>query len=287
LDIGDRLNNAGFRFNDPASLARDTYLVRADHRLSDTMTLFFRLMGVREDATDIVNSGAPRFPGDLPGVIRPRVNAFSLGSTWTLSPKAVNDLRVGRSRLALAITRPDRVAGPMITASAWIDPLNPQFPQSTSTAGVTLTDHLSYASRNHIFKTGIDFRFLFVARDTSEGVYPNVSLNADNGNNPPVGIGPTGPFAQSFGTFYDHLLGRISAVQQTFYSDLNRYNPAGSGLIRNYRGHEYHAFFQDDWKLRRNLTLNLGLRYEFDGVPYERDGLEGCGPQIICPTLIQ
>ena len=27
--------------------------------------------------------------------------------------------------------------------------------------------------------------------------------------------------------------------------------------------------------MRRNLTLNLGLRYEFNGVPFERDGLVG------------
>src|SRR5215813_7623609 len=109
FDMGDVLNNAGFRFNDPASLSRDTYLVRADHRLSDAATLSFRLVGIREDVTDINNGAAPRFPGGLPGLIRLGVSAFSLGSNWTLSPKTINDLRVGRSRLAIASIRPDRV----------------------------------------------------------------------------------------------------------------------------------------------------------------------------------
>ena len=33
--------------------------------------------------------------------------------------------------------------------------------------------------------------------------------------------------------------------------------------------HEYDWFGQDTWKVRRNLTLTLGLRYQFDGVPFE------------------
>ena len=35
--------------------------------------------------------------------------------------------------------------------------------------------------------------------------------------------------------------------------------------VRGFRFNELGAFFQDDWKIRRNLTVNLGIRYEWFG----------------------
>jgi Carboxypeptidase regulatory-like domain/TonB-dependent Receptor Plug Domain len=42
-------------------------------------------------------------------------------------------------------------------------------------------------------------------------------------------------------------------------------------FTRSNRHHEAAAYFNDTWRVKRNLTLNLGVRYEFFSVPHNQD----------------
>src|SRR5215469_17500969 len=280
----DGLNTGIYRFNSPADSSRDAYLFRLDHKLTNGVNLFFRANALHEDSVDVINGGDPPFPGRPAGVLKPRAGGFSLGGDWTLSPTTTNSFRAGRSVISLEMTRPSRLAGPMISATEWTNPLNPQFPHRGTSTAYELADHLSHVLHSHIFKAGGDIRLLCIENvgAMNDAVYPTVFMNDDHGNNilpsiiDPSGAGGISPAdRQTFENLFNQLLGRISSVQQAFYSDLNQFFPPGTTRVRNFRTHEYHAFVQDDWKVRRNLTLNLGLRYEFNGVPFERDGLQG------------
>ncbi len=44
---------------------------------------------------------------------------------------------------------------------------------------------------------------------------------------------------------------------------------------RDFRRTDFSWFVQDDWKIRKNLTLNLGLRHEIFGVIHEANGKQG------------
>jgi len=46
---------------------------------------------------------------------------------------------------------------------------------------------------------------------------------------------------------------------------------APSGSVHHWRNDIYGAYLQDDWKVKSNLTLNLGVRYEYSTIPYVTD----------------
>lgn len=59
-----------------------------------------------------------------------------------------------------------------------------------------------------------------------------------------------------------------------------QYTPGNTGFLagdptRNISQWLYAGYAQDDWRLTRKITLNLGLRYEFQGVPSEANNLFG------------
>ena len=73
----------------------------------------------------------------------------------------------------------------------------------------------------------------------------------------------TNDIARLQGTIND-VLGRVSSVRQGFAAadGLQTYLPAGSLFQNDARYPEYDFYFQDTWKVRRNITVDLGLRNE-------------------------
>ena len=75
------------------------------------------------------------------------------------------------------------------------------------------------------------------------------------------------------------LAGSLGSITQYYYmqdpTKLDAWDDYKTypGKVRDLRLNEFSLFFKDDWKATKNLTLNLGLRYDYLGVPYEANGL--------------
>ena len=131
----------------------------------------------------------------------------------------------------------------------------------------------------HTFKTGFRFSDILQYQSSDASLWPTLNLSTSNGNTVPNANGPVGaqisPADRTrYDSLYNDLLGRVGSIQTTFYSDLATFSP-GKPRVRNFIFHDYSGYFQDDWRIKNNLTLNVGVRYEFFGVPFERDNLQG------------
>ena len=139
------------------------------------------------------------------------------------------------------------------------------FPQGRVDNTFQVSDFFTHTSAGHVLKFGFDIR------------RSQLNSFADRNSRPLLQFGygrvasdcrsnPTCIFATSDGLLRGTdlaALGAPAGFLQTISTD--PYPNTAIGL----RFTEYELFVQDDWKLRPNLTLNLGLRYELQTAPSE------------------
>jgi hypothetical protein len=277
--VGDGLNTAGYRFNNPIDGAGDQFTIRVDYNLSAGNRLFFRPSWARANSDDWQDGADATFPGQPSGTRKERPWGFSAGSDWIISPRMVNEFRIGRQSDSISLLRPARLSSMMISG-LWTDPLNPDFPSSRGSAVYEVADSLSLSRGLHSFKAGANLRFTTQNSSTSAGIFPDITFGTSYGNEPSSSFGPgiatvTPDERQTFESLYNALLGRMEQVTQTYYSNLQTFQPSGTPQTRSFSSHEFGLFLQDDWRYKKNVSLNLGVRYEYSSVPSESNGQQG------------
>jgi hypothetical protein len=274
--IGDGLNTGGYRFNAPTNGTERQVTGKIEHQLTASNRIFFRYIWLGAP-----NTGVATYPGqEIPTSVTSN-SGFAAGSDWAVRPTFFNEFRIANQEADTYSANPARVAGPMILSGAlFTDPLNPAFPTSNLAPVFNARDNVTKIYGSHTIKGG--FTVSRTRRQTFNyaGVYPNVTLSRSFNNVPPASIGPSGgaisaAARQNFESLYDVLLGRMSNIDVTYYSNLQTYQPLGQPATRDYRELDYGFFVQDDWRINRRLTLSYGMRWETFSPPSEARRQQG------------
>ena len=287
-DPGTQRNN--FYNSGAASVNTDNADIRIDHNLSDTQRLYGRF-SYRKSF-----DGPPQlFPGEL-GIAEGRINQNDFGRsavldyTNTLNPRSIFNVRLSFARNRFLYDNqglgfvPSSLGLPKSFDTA-VDRL--MFPRFGVSGQVSLggNDHRQSGFNNygltgsytrilgkHNLKLGYDGRMLRINvwEARAAGTF-NFGAGFTQGPNPSAASSTAGYGFASF------LLGTGS--DGNFYQ--NWKNVAAQSF--------YHAFYvQDDWRITSKLTLNLGLRYDFDTLRTERyDRLSWFDPSLPTPLSKQ
>jgi hypothetical protein len=254
----------------------DSHVFRFDHRLSDRETVFVTFARDLRGQTNGGGAGLPAFQAlgtnyASNSFEHYRGNiAASLNLTSVLSPSLVNTARASWNRHVFAIKYyalgydPAKLGFPQSLTGQLQDVAFPQISVSNYftlgggngtlnysnnfVAGDTLNKTLG----KHTLKFGGEFRNLMNNQSSPPSSFVVSATAGFTQANPLVASPQSGDAMASF------LLGYPSSVSSSFNSF-----PA--------QGQHYYAWFaQDDWRISRKLTLNLGLRWEYESPMTDR-----------------
>lgn len=255
--------------NYPISEKTDVYSIRLDHHINNNQSLVLRASVTPSRVTGIQVNGQNQVFGQNSFSRTSRQNFRDvngiIGHTWAINDKTINEFRfqyahrglefnpsgigdtTGDSDLVpdgqgIAINMPG-------TAFFGREPFS--FVHRTEDR-YQFVDNFSWTHKSHNIKFGIDVNHLPLSADFTVnfgGLYNFGSISAS-------AINPAFAGAPSFDPIQAYGLG----LPQVFVQGIG--NPHDS-----FSNNTVGAYIQDSWRLRPNLTVNYGLRYDVEYTP--------------------
>jgi outer membrane receptor protein involved in Fe transport len=214
-------------------------LVRLDHRVTDrdNFTLRWQMEHFQED---LARSGRAALSNAAFGALfssrfaRREVGSILGSHTHALGTSAVNEFRFGADIVPMADAKPAQREGPYVATQGFAFGANPVAPWQQDLLTLQAQDVVTVQRGRHALKAGADFL-------KTRG--KNTNANFSRG-------------FWFFPTLEDLLNNRPAEL---------RYQRQASTSTPTQLQQAY--FFQDNFRLTPNLTLNFGLRYQTAGTP--------------------
>jgi len=240
-------------FSIPARYNGDQMLTNVDYIINQRNTLSGRFFYTRDPQINPMG-------GNLPGT--PQTDFYSnhnlvtklttfFSNTFTNEARfsyqrnwgdIYDDVLPGSSPQELGIHTavPDQSLPPWLVIAGGASMFNSFRPAQSLGANYQYADQIAWLHGNHTFRAGFEYeRVHYFSRP---GAYRGWFF---------------------FLSFNDFLVGGPGNI---FLSVTNKGDGPNGELDHNYRQNNASAFVQDDWKVRSNLTLNFGLRWEYNSM---------------------
>ena len=287
FNTGDGLNTAGYQWTNVIPNTAYEFSTRLDYNINEKHRV--NLSYSRDFFDDPQSNDASPLPTSAGGKFDDYAMVVSGGLTSTLRPNLVNQITGGVTIATFDFLAPWSVSGTGILPSIGSQPYllglsGLTSPYSTSSSAdpqgrkapvFQIGEKLSWVKGVHSIKFGVDYRHLNETNYVAFNVMPRVALGTGNVSSQNIttipGIGTNGTLAVNL---LNTLSGSVGSITQQFYSKGGS-NPVftpNTRLDDSWNQNELDGYVQDDIKLRPNLTLNLGLRWEYYGIPNESNG---------------
>lgn len=222
--------NRGVTGGIPNGTDFNRWLMKINTRITKNDQLSFRYL------VDTFNN--PGTPASIQGQEigqKSRNDSFTINDAYILSPRWLNEARFTYSRRDIKFPENLGIAFTVAGVGGALTLGNANFPQFRTDNVYEITDNVSFTPRNHAFKFGYNLL-----------IYKLSSFFAPNFRG-----------TVSYGSIVNFL--------QDTNASFSQY--AGDGLT-DATTYENSWFAQDDWRVNEDLTVNLGLRYEYVTAPF-------------------
>ena len=289
---GDGLNVAGYRWQRSSPDDLRKFQFRIDHNFNEKHRLNWSFNTEHQDQ---VNGFMPQpYPTAQTDLRATRANLNSFGFVSAISSNLINEFHAGAQRAKYRLYAPWELSGTDLLPRMSGLPFLYAFPAAASYADNSIdtsndpqgrlspvyqaSDNVTYLRGKHAVKAGVELRFVSSNGFNSFGVMPRANIGAGGvpvtnitGGGGITGIGSNANPAQNL---LLALSGSIASIDQSYNSPGGK-NPVylpGETKQRTWRTREMSWFVKDDYKLTPNILLNIGMRYEYYGVPYDANG---------------
>jgi hypothetical protein len=253
-------NNATFQQDNPFDYRED--ILRLDYRINDAQSIYLRYLHDKYDLIDPFGTfaAANALPTTPTNRLRPGYS-YQVNHTWIVSPGLVNEVKLNASWNGQRIPPvgdtwqretygyqfqglfadprfPNGIPNVGVNGLAPFE--GPHFSLLSPTTDIFLQESATWIKGDHSMKVGFKYTRDRKDQNGRTNYLGDMTFNASGNPN------------STSNAFADALLGNFRT-----------YNEASSDPVGFFRFNQYEAFASDNWRVRPDLSLELGVRYQF------------------------